>query len=173
MNNTSLLTLVVTALVAFGLGYHAQSIVKHSGDQMNTQHAGGSDKHDMEHVHDELLEVTAANAPAVSLAVHKDAQSGYNAQLTTTNFTFSPENASQDHVAGEGHAHLYINGEKVGRLYSDWHHIGALPEGTHTVRVTLNTNDHRGYAHDGVAIEDTAEIHVGGMSEMQAEHDHH
>lgn len=42
----------------------------------------------------------------------------------------------------EGHAHLFIDGKKIGRVYSNWYHINPLRQGSHTIRVTLNANDH-------------------------------
>lgn len=69
--------------------------------------------------------------------------SGWNLRLKTTNFEFSPENANGPHQAGEGHAHLYVNGKKRARLYGRWFHIDRLPPGRVALTVTLNSNDHR------------------------------
>jgi hypothetical protein len=96
--------------------------------------------------------------PGVDLQVHEDPKSGWNVQMTTTDFLWAPENASTAPVMGEGHAHLYVNGEKVARVYGEWYYLGALEEGTHEVRVTLNANNHSDYAKDGEVIEDTATI---------------
>jgi len=82
------------------------------------------------------------NAPTLAIALHQDPMAGWNLEVITTNFRFAPEHASMDNVDGEGHAHVYINGEKLGRLYSSWMHIGALPKGEVTVTVSLNANNH-------------------------------
>ena len=50
---------------------------------------------------------------AVTLTVLKDPMSGWNAKGVVEHFRFAPENASQDHVAGEGHEHLYVDGVKT------------------------------------------------------------
>ena len=52
------------------------------------------------------------------------------------------ERSGGDHVAGEGHAHVYVDGEKIARLYGPWLHIPSLSPGA-VVEVTLNANDHR------------------------------
>jgi len=83
------------------------------------------------------------NAPSVTITVTPDAVSGWNLHIETTNFRFAPENASTSHVQGEGHAHIYINGQKVARHYGAWYHIAKLPGGTNTVEVVLSANDHR------------------------------
>ncbi|MEO9525809.1 hypothetical protein [Roseibium sp.] len=105
----------------------------------------GHSGHDMSgHTHDELVSVPAGpGAPSVKIAVTPDPASGFNLHIMTENFTFAPEHASQEHVPGEGHAHVYVNGEKVTRHYGPWLHLPALPEGEAVVEVTLNTNDHK------------------------------
>ncbi|WP_369682774.1 hypothetical protein [Roseovarius sp. M141] len=52
-------------------------------------------------------------------------------------------------VPGEGHAHVYVNGEKLGRLYGAWMHLPRLPPGEVIVLVTLNSNTHGPLAVDG------------------------
>lgn len=102
--------------------------------------------------------------PTVSLAVNKDEMGGFNVQITTENFTWAPENASQAHVPGEGHAHIYVDGIKVGRVYSSWFHLDTatlgITPGVHSVEVDLNGNDHGSYIVDGEKIQAAAEILV-------------
>jgi len=86
--------------------------------------------------------------------VHEDSKSGYNLQVLTTNYKFAPEHASTQHSNGEGHAHLYIDGEKVTRLYGEWFYVKALEPGQHSFRVELSANDHRAYAHEEELIDD-------------------
>ena len=111
------------------------------------------------HDHGTAVDVASGyDAPTVDLILHKDMMSGWNLEITTTNFRFSPENVNSDNVSGEGHAHVYINGEKLARIYSPWLHIGSLPAGTTTVSVSLNANDHSPLSVDGEKL--TAETVV-------------
>jgi len=97
----------------------------------------------MEHSHDEMLTLTTdVAAPTLDIEVLKDPSAGWNLHVMTENFRFAPEHASLAHVAGEGHAHVYVNGTKIGRLYGNWMHIAELPKGEAKVEVTLNSNDH-------------------------------
>ena len=94
--------------------------------------------------HDKVVSLPSGpQAPSLVLEIQKDPVAGWNLHVGTENFRFSPENASGDHVSGEGHAHVYVNGEKLARLYGNWIHIGQLPKGSVTVSATLNSNDHR------------------------------
>lgn len=118
------------------------------------QHAAGMDHGAMDHamMHDTPIDVPTADAPQIAIMVNPDPMAGYNLHVMTENFTFSPQNASLENVTGEGHAHVYINGEKLGRLYGAWMHLDALPKGEVAIEVTLNTNDHRPIAVNGAAI---------------------
>jgi len=93
-----------------------------------------------------------SDAPSVAIQMIKDPMAGWNLRVTPQNFRFAPENASTADVPGEGHAHVYINGEKLGRVYGPWLHIASLPKGEVTVEVTLNSNDHRPLSVNGTAI---------------------
>jgi hypothetical protein len=84
--------------------------------------------------------VDATEDMAVALTVEEDSKKGYNVHIATEGFTFTPEAAGGDHVPGEGHAHVYVDGEQVARLYSDWYWLGPLDPGEHQVRVTLNAS---------------------------------
>lgn len=108
--------------------------------------------------------------PAVDLVVHQDAKAGWNLQVVTTDFRWAPENASTPAVMGEGHAHVYVDGHKLARLYGEWFHLASLTEGEHQVRVTLNANDHSDYARGGQVIEDSEAITVPPGEDGDGEH---
>jgi hypothetical protein len=115
------------------------------------------------HTHGTPLEVPAGvPVPDVDIDVTADPRSGWNLRVRTENFTFAPWNASREVVWGEGHAHLYIDEVKIGRLYGEWYHIAKLDVGTHDVRVTLNANNHSDLAKDGQVIADTATVVSSG-----------
>jgi len=128
---------------------------------------------DVGHNHDEvehshaLLEVNSSlPVPEISINVEEDKKSGYNLFLTTQNFTFNPDNASSEHVDGEGHAHLYINGKKITRLYSKAYYLGDFEKGSYTIVVELSSNDHSVLSKNGNPIQASFELVVG-------EHDDH
>lgn len=98
--------------------------------------------------------------PAVRMFVAEDRISGWNIRLETENLTFVPESVGLPHVPGEGHAHLYINNKKADRIYGNHTHLGPLPPGDYTLRVTLNTNSHNEYAVDGEVISDEVQFFV-------------
>lgn len=129
------------------------------GHDHATDHGGhgASATHDSaghEAMHAELLDLPADQpSPALDLSVRPDPVTGWNLHVITRNFRFAPENASIANLPGEGHAHIYVNGTKIARLYGPWFHIGDLPEGENRIRVTLNANDHRQLAVGGKALE--------------------
>ena len=112
-------------------------------------HSAGNDHAMMQ---DTPVDVPAADAPLVTIMLKPDPMAGYNLHVMTENFAFSPERASLENITGEGHAHVYINGEKLGRLYGAWMHLDSLPQGAVEIEVTLNTNNHRPMAVNGTPI---------------------
>jgi hypothetical protein len=92
--------------------------------------------------------------------VTQDELQGWNIQINTTNFTFTPQKFGQPHVVGEGHAHLYLDGEKIARVYGPWYHLSGLLPGTHILKVTLNANTHDEYVYEDKVIMDTTRITV-------------
>ena len=101
-----------------------------------------------------------AARPTLDTAVYRDPGAGWNLNVITTNFTFDAKSAGLENVEGHGHAHVYVNGVKLGRVYGAWHHIGALPLGENEVTVSLYANDHSALASDGVKITSTSTVIV-------------
>jgi len=110
------------------------------------------------HAHAEMVE--GVKGMAVTLEVEPDARAGFNVRIVPTNFAWAPENVNGDNVAGEGHAHLYLDGEQIGRYYGEWAHIDALPEGEFELRATLNSNQHATYALGGTPVEAAVKLTV-------------
>lgn len=86
--------------------------------------------------------------PALTHLVFPDAMDGYNLQVLPRNFKFTPASINRDVVPNEGHAHVYVNGVKIARIYGQWYHLpaSALSPGVNAVSVTLNANDHSTWA---------------------------
>ncbi len=104
---------------------------------------------------DRGFEMAFDQAPVVNLQLFPLAGGGYNVRVQTLNFTFTPQNVDMDPIPGEGHAHLYVDGEKIARLYGEWHHLGALPEDAEVLRVALYANDHSPFTVDGLPVSDS------------------
>ncbi|WP_417693351.1 hypothetical protein [Roseibium sp.] len=118
----------------------------------NTQSAGMSQM--ASHDHSETLAATPGpEAPSLTMQIIADPMTGWNVHLMPTHFAFAPERASTKNIAGEGHAHLYVNGEKVARVYGPWFHLSSLPKGNVEIRAALYSNDHKGLTLNGAAVE--------------------
>ncbi|WP_126427622.1 hypothetical protein [Brevibacillus marinus] len=66
-------------------------------------------------------------------------------QLEVTGFTFSLENMGKGNRQGEGHAHLYVDGKKVAKMFEPHFVYRNLPAGRHQVEVELAHNNHETY----------------------------
>lgn len=100
--------------------------------------------------HDHPARMVDADLPIPSLThlAFPDAMDGYNIQILARNFTFTPAAINRDVVPNEGHAHIYINGVKITRVYGDWYHLPSslFSPGVNALTVTLNANDHSTWA---------------------------
>jgi len=111
----------------------------------------------MDHSHMPINLPENTPVPALSIQLNQDAMSGYNLALTLQRYTLIPPPASVlsmsdlmvatiNKTSGfiEGHAHLYINGTKIQRIYGENIHIPQthFKTGINTVSVTLNNHGH-------------------------------
>ena len=85
---------------------------------------------------------------------------GFKVQLALDNIELvvAPDGAA--HIDGQGHAHIYLNGLKLGRLYEDNFEIGSLQPGNYALRIGLNTNDHRPYVTSGQPVDTVFEFRI-------------
>jgi copper(I)-binding protein len=111
--------------------------------------------------HGQANGISANPSPALNIAwgtaPHTD---GATLKLNTENFTFVRTQDGAAHVPNQGHAHVYLNGLKLGRLYTDTYKIGVLSPGTYKLSVGLNSNDHRPYIHDGQMVRGNLDFEI-------------
>lgn len=158
----------IVTILALVIGFVGGMLVgkqKGTSDDVDHKMAAGSS-----HGHHEMVEVPAgAAAPTVDFTVHEDPKSGYNIEITTTNFRFAPQNASTAHVFGEGHAHIYVDGKKINRVYGNWYYLADIGgEGEHEIRVELSANNHSTYAQNGEMIDVTKTVTVEPEAKFDA-----
>jgi hypothetical protein len=111
-----------------------------------------------------IHEVSKEKAPTALLELKKDPTGGFNVQVKTTNFTWRPEKASMKHVPGEGHAHVFLDGRKIMRIYNEWFHLNtfqfATRAGEQLLSVEFVGNDHAPYTVQGTPVGDTQIVDV-------------
>jgi len=135
-----------------------QSHVTASKHQEHAEHQAAKGAHSGHvdhgaHKHGKPLQIAAGpNAPTLGFDLLKDAAGGWNLHIKTTNFRFSPETVNGPNADGEGHAHVYIDGRKIARVYAPWFHLASVPSRPYKLRVTLNANDHREFVVGGAPL---------------------
>lgn len=138
-----------------GEGHHHNSNAEKETINVDASHSSG-DSHD----HGMLMISEGQPVPDVDLVVNKDPINGWNLQIKLDNFTLTPENVNQANQPNEGHAHLYVNGEKISRVYSNWYHLPSLPSGSNEIKVSLNSNSHQFLMYQDRMIEDIEVVRV-------------
>ncbi len=152
---------VVDAEEAAAMGVHQEEHGEpghHNEDSEAT--ASDSDHHDESHEDHHAAAIEAASAMSVAVETSADSVSGLNVHIITEGFAFAPGNVNGAHIDGEGHAHIYVDGEKITRVYTPWHYLGDIEPGEHEIRVTLNANSHEEYTYNGSKIQATTVVTV-------------
>jgi len=132
-----------------------------AGMEMEDDDADGHD-----HGDEEMIEVPGTmTVPTLAISTAADPSEGVNLSISVEDYTFAPEHASTDPIDGEGHVHIYIDGEKLGRFYNHGVHLSALgalalEPGEHEVMVEVSANNHLPYAVDGVPITQSETITI-------------
>ena len=101
-------------------------------------------------------EIAQEAAPQATLKLQKDPTGGFNVHVVTTNFMWRPEMASMQHVPGEGHAHVYLDGRKIMRIYNEWFHLNtyqfSTKPGEQLLSIEFVGNDHAPYTIQGLPV---------------------
>ncbi len=146
---------------AFGLNFHAFA------SDSTTSDAGDNDHHAVA-----VPEPVISEAPvSVNISAEPDADGGVDVRITTEGFRFAPDLVDQDHTPGAGHAHIHLDGEKLGRVFESDYHIAVVPPGEHEIRVSLNTNNHSELVFDGETVEAATTVNVPDVGQGHGDGD--
>ena len=116
--------------------------------------------------------VDADLSMSVEVMTHPDPLGGFNLQVMTTGFEFTPQNSGREHVAGQGFGYVSINGEFHARLYSPWLKLPGLEQGMHEITVSLAGNEGNLYRWDGNQVKASVMVHAGAEEQSSGSHDH-
>lgn len=109
-------------------------------------------------LHSDAKTVESESPVSVTISAEPDAAGGVNVQIAAEGFQFAPDSVDQPHTPGAGHAHIYVDGVKLGRVFETDYRIDPLSPGQHEIRVSLNTNDHSDLVYDGAKVESTVTV---------------
>jgi hypothetical protein len=94
--------------------------------------------------------------PSVNVSVKQDPSGTWLLKVKAEHFTFTPEKVGVESPSyNEGHAHVYINGKKINRLYGEYYNLGDLKKGKNEIKVTLNSNNHGELVYKGQLLQST------------------
>lgn len=99
--------------------------------------------------------------PDLNATVTVNAAGGYVLNVDAPGFTFTSADVF-DPVPGEGHAHLFVDGDLMTMVYGPEFVLPSMDPGTYQVMVSLSTNDHLDYVVDDEMIAVTLSLVVEG-----------
>lgn len=88
--------------------------------------------------------VFSSEKPSLAMDVKLEGSSA-EVTLITQNFKFVKTDGSGKQVHGQGHAHLYLDGKLISKVYDPKFIVKKLPKGEHELRVELNYSNHLPY----------------------------
>lgn len=93
-----------------------------------------------------MSQPAGSQKPSLNMDVKIDGTTA-DVVLLTKSFQFvkESEDMSAPPVFGQGHAHLYLDGEPKGMIYEPEFLLKKLPKGEHELRVELNYSNHLPY----------------------------
>lgn len=118
--------------------------------------------HETMHSHETIQVPAGQPAPTIALEVTPDKKRGYNVIIKTTNFQFTPGAINTPSNVNTGHAHLYINGKMVTRIYCPTFYLPQLAPGRNEITVSLNGNNHDQIVYNGKPVAATVVVEVPG-----------
>ncbi len=146
---------------AFGINFHVfASESMEIGDHMGDDHNGT-----------DAPELVESESPlSVAITAEPDADGGVSVSIITDGFRFAPELVDHAHTEGVGHAHIYVDGEKLARVFEPNYQLDDLAPGDHEIRVSLNSNNHGELVYAGKKLEATATVIVPDVGQGHGNH---
>ena len=95
---------------------------------------------------------------------------GIHVTMDTEGWTWAPEEVNAEFVEGQGHAHIYVNGDKVDTVLGPYYFVQHPEPGSHEVRISLNNNDHSEVTWQGEVVAAAATVVV--PDDAHHGHDH-
>lgn len=100
--------------------------------------------------------------PTIALSATPAGEGAVDLEIEVTNLTVAPQGGSAEHVAGEGHVHVLVDGKVAAMISDTSYHIEGLSGGEHEITVGLSSTDHQPLLIDGEPIEVSETVTVEG-----------
>ena len=114
-------------------------------------------------------DVVEAETPvSISVMAEQDDAGGVYVRIATEGWRWAPEEVNMANTPGAGHAHVYVDGVKINRVYGPDYYLTGVEPGMREIRVSLNTNGHNELMYGGEPLEGTTmvEVAAGGMPSL-------
>ncbi len=138
----------------FGINFHVFAPADAAATNGKPAASNDSHSHDHSSGHAAKPESIDAGAPiAVAIAAQVESKGTVDVAIDTEAWQWAPDQVDAPHVPGTGHAHIYVDGVKISRVFAPSYRLTGLTPGAHEIRVTLNSNNHHELLRDGLIVE--------------------
>ena len=102
----------------------------------------------------------SATPISVAVAAAVEENGGVHVRIDTEGWRWAPEEVNESDSEGAGHAHIYVDGEKLSRVYGPYYYLPSLEPGPRDIKVSLNTNAHSELTWEGSLLEATTAVTI-------------
>lgn len=142
-------------------------VTKPAAPSMGAAHGGShGDGHGGGHGDGGHTALEAGLPVDLNLFTAVDADGGVMVNISAGGWRWAPERVNQANVDGEGHAHIYVDGVKINRVYGQHYYLEGLEPGKRQIRVSLNANAHEDLTYNGAPLEATAAVDIPDAAAM-------
>ncbi|MFV8827026.1 hypothetical protein [Alkalihalobacterium sp. APHAB7] len=89
-----------------------------------------------------IVQVSVSKDKRLLTVNHEEKGTDVYVECIIDQFTFAKEKAGKNHVDGEGHIQLFVDGQRVDSIYQAAFIIKGLPSGEHTIKIELVKNNY-------------------------------
>ena len=144
-----------------GVYLNVTKVAEHGhGDQTAAAPSEGSGSSSGHHGSTEPGTIESEVPISIYFTTEVDDKGSVDIQITTEGWLWTPDNVDGEHVPGEGHAHIYVDGVKIDRVYGPSYYLEGLEPGERQVRISLNSNSHDELTYGGKAVEATSLVTI-------------
>lgn len=98
--------------------------------------------------------------PEITMDMSQDEDGKYVVTIDTDNFTWAEEGTIASTDLAQGHAHIYIDGEKLSATYAPEYELPEMEAGVYEVSVSLVSADHRELLLNNIPIADNDYVRI-------------
>lgn len=142
---------ITILLILLAINYMVQNKETIFGGPVQDDTVEVNTNEDHLHLNEDAADVDQGTAPKPQMEVsYKLTGSDLQLSFELKHFELSLDRMDKGNKYGEGHIHLYVDGQKVTKIFENEYTLKGLSTGKHEIKIELAHNNHEPYGIDQV-----------------------